>query len=61
MDTSVAQPSNSLPHNAPKNVVMSSNLLHHITKIEPMMPEKLDEEYIDSERFDVLKSFDVTE
>ena len=53
MDLGVAQPSNSLPHNGAKNVVESSNLLHHITKLEPMTPHLLDQETIDSLRFEV--------
>jgi len=59
MDTGVAQPSNGLPHNAPKVVVESSNLIHHITKIDPMTPHMLVKETIDGFRFDAVNGLNV--
>ena len=45
MDQNVDQPSNGLPHNAPKTMIQSRTLIHHITKLEPMMPTELSQEF----------------
>ena len=61
MDQNVDQPSNGLAHNAPKTMIQSGTLIHHVTKLEPMTPTALFQEYIDLLRFDVTVGFDVSE
>ena len=59
MDTGVAQPSNSLPHNAPRVVVKVGNLIHHITKIDPMAPHMLVQETVNNLCFDAVTGLSV--
>ena len=59
IDTGAAQPSNGLPYNAPKTVVLLSNLIHHITKIDPMTPHTLVQETLDELRFDAMTGLTV--
>lgn len=60
MDQNVDQPSNGLPHNTPKTMVQSGTLNHHITKLEPMTPTVLSQEFLDILRFDVIVGFNVS-
>lgn len=41
-DQAVDQPGNGLPHNAPRVLVQSGNLNHHITRLDPMRPQDVD-------------------
>ena len=60
IDQGVSQLNNGLHHNAPRTMVQSGNLLHHITKIEPMNPSLLNQSYLDGIRFDVMNGFNTS-
>ena len=61
MDQGVAQPSQGLHHTAAAIMVQSGSLNHHITKLDPMKPSILSQNYLDSIRFDVSTGFTVSE
>ena len=58
-DQGVDQPNNGLPHNAPRVMVQSGNLNHHISKLEPTNPDAINLITLDGYKFDVNVGFDV--
>ena len=58
-DQGVDQPNNGLPHNAPRVMVQSGNLNHHISKLEPTNPEAINLITLDGFKFDVNEGFEV--
>ena len=59
MDQGVDQPNNGLPYNAARTTVQSGNLNHHIVRIIPMNPERIDLERLQAIKFDVTAGFRV--
>lgn len=59
LDQGADQPNNGLPHNAARTTVESSNIKHHIVRVFPMEPERLDLDHIQQMKFDVVSGFRV--
>ena len=57
MDQGVAQPSQGLPHNAARSMVTSGSLTHHITRLDPMKPSLVSQDYLSRIQFDTKKDF----
>ena len=60
LDQGVAQPGNGLQHNATKVMVQSGSLTHHITRLDLMRPNLVNQEYLETLKFDVLTGFTVS-
>ena len=43
--------------NGPKVRVQSGNINHHITRVDPMMPQLIDKRHLDSLKFDTTNGF----
>lgn len=56
-DQGVDQPNNGLPYNAPRVMVQAGTLNHHITRIDPMVPENIDLDVLGHLKFDVNSIF----
>jgi hypothetical protein len=59
LDQGVDQPNNGLPHNAPRVMVEAGTLNHHITRLEPMCPERVDLDALNGIKFDVTTGFNI--
>ena len=57
LDQGVSQPSYGLSHNAPRILVQSGLLNHHIARVDPMRPEIIDVNYLNGLKFDVVNGF----
>ena len=57
-DQGVDQPNNGLSHNAQRVMVQSGNLNHHISKLEPTIPEAINFITLDAFKFNVNTDFD---
>ena len=60
-DQGVDQPNNGLPHNASRTMVQSGTLNHHVTRVDPMRPESVNIEYLNSLKFDIVEGFQTTD
>ena len=60
LDQGVAQPGNGLQHNAAKVMVQSGSLTHHVTRLDLMRPNLVNQEYLETLKFDVSTGFAVT-
>ena len=53
-DQAVDQPGNGLPHNAPRMMIHAGTLNYHVTRIDPMQPEKVDLDVLQRLKIDVV-------
>ena len=59
-DQGVDQPNNGLPYNSSRVMVQSGTLTHHITRLDPMKPEKVNIQQLNEMKFDTVKDFIVS-
>lgn len=59
LDQGVDQPNNGLPYNAPRTMVESGNLNHHIVRLIPMHPVQIEMERINTMKFNSVTGFQV--
>lgn len=52
-DQAVDQPGNGLPYNAPRAMVQAGNINYHVTRIDPMIPEVIDNDVLNGLKVDV--------
>ena len=43
--------------NAPKTMVQSGTIIHHVTRVDPMTPHLIDKTHLDSLKFDTTNGF----
>ena len=53
-DQAVDQPGNGLPHNASRMMIHAGTLNYHVTRIDPMQPEKVDLDVLQRLKIDVV-------
>ena len=57
LDQGAEQPGSGLPHYATRTTIESGNLIYHIVRMEPMVPENIDLDELAALKFDVTQGF----